>query len=325
MNSVSANWRGLIRPRAIAVDASTLTPFYGRFIAEPLERGYGITLGNALRRTALSSFAGAAATWARVEGSGTPEDPTELLLSLQEIVFRATEANSYVLELERTGPAIVRAGDFETGPGLAILNPDCELLTLEAGARLALEVGVEVGRGFVPAERIQTAPGKIPLNAAFSPIRKAAYEVSSARVGQRVDYDRLSFELWTNGSVEPRAAICFAARVLREQLSVFVNFDETLEQPDPPAVVAAPVNENLFRSVEELLLSVRAANCLQSAGIAWIGDLVQKNPRDLLGTRNFGRKSLLEIESTLEELGLSLGMKLDNWPHMLRSWQSRDP
>jgi DNA-directed RNA polymerase subunit alpha len=324
MNMIARNWRGLIRPRAIQLDASTLTPFYGRFTCEPLERGYGITIGNALRRTLLSSLAGAAITWVRLAKVDGNQDLTELLLDLKEIVFRASPAKGHRARLDKTGPAVIHAGDLELEPGLEVMNPDRHLATLAEGATLALELGVEVGRGYVPAHLLEPAPGAIPLDAAFSPVRKATYAVTSARVGQQVDYDRLTLEVWTNGSVEPPAAAGFAAKVLREQLSVFIDFEELDEPPEPVDTGAERPNEHLFRSVEELELSVRAMNCLHTARIERIGDLVQRTDRDLMGTRNFGVKSLREIETLLRQLGLSLGMTLDDWPAMLQSWEARD-
>jgi DNA-directed RNA polymerase subunit alpha len=218
---------------------------------------------------------------------------------------------------------VIRASDMVSEPGLEVMNPDQRIAVLEPGAALALELEVDVGRGYVPAARIQAPPGAIRLDASFSPIRKVSYSVGNARVGQRVDYERLVVEVWTNGSVHPRVAPGFAAELLREQLRIFINFEEADEVVEASAPEVEPVNENLFRSVDELDLSVRAMNCLQTAKIELIGDLVQKSDRALLETRNFGVKSLREIQLGLEALGLSLGMKLEDWPRMVEAWRDR--
>ncbi len=273
---VAKNWRDLIKPRGLHVDQESLTDTYGKFVAEPLERGFGITLGNGLRRVLLSSLQGAAITSVRIEGvehefttiSNVAEDVTDIILNLKEV--------------------------------------------------LRMEMQCRRGRGYIPAERNKTvgAPiGVMPIDSLFSPIKKVNYQVTNARVGQATDYDRLSLEVWTNGAVTPADAVAFAAKIVKEQLSIFINFDEA-EEPAPIEVPKAEekLNENLFRSVDELELSVRSANCLQNANIKTIGDLVQRSEAEMLKTKNFGRKSLKEIKEILAEMGLSLGMKLENWP-----------
>ena len=320
------NWRDLIKPRGLHVDTDSLTDTYGKFVAEPLERGFGITLGNALRRVLLSSLQGAAITSIRVEGvehefttiSGVAEDVTDLILNLKEVLLRMHTQEEKTIRLEVEGPKEVKAGDIIVDSDVEVLNPGHHLFTLSEGSRIRIEMVCRRGRSYVPAERnkVPGAPiGVIPIDSLFSPIKKVNYQVTNARVGQVTDYDRLALEVWTNGSVSPADAVAFAAKIIKEQLAIFINFDETEE----PTAIEAPkseekLNENLFRSVDELELSVRSANCLQNANIKTIGDLVQKSEAEMLKTKNFGRKSLKEIKEILAEMGLSLGMKLENWP-----------
>jgi DNA-directed RNA polymerase subunit alpha len=323
---VTRNWRDLIKPRGLVVDPESLTNTYGKFVAEPLERGFGITLGNSLRRVLLSSLQGAAITSVRIEGVDhefmaipeVAEDVTDIILNLKEVLLQIHSNEAKTLRIEAEGPREVKAGDIVADPQVEILNPGHHVLTLSEGARVRMEMTARRGRGYVPAER-NKVPGQpigtVPIDALFSPIRKVNYQVTNARVGQQTDYDKLTLEVWTDGSVAPADAVAYAAKILKEQLSIFINFDETEE----PATEAVPVqeavlNENLFRSVDELELSVRSANCLQNANIKTIGDLVQKTEAEMLKTKNFGRKSLKEIKEILSEMGLSLGMKLENWP-----------
>jgi DNA-directed RNA polymerase subunit alpha len=323
---MTKNWRDLIRPRGLSVDQESLTDTYGKFVAEPLERGFGITLGNALRRVLLSSLQGAAITSIRVDGvehefttiPNVAEDVTDIILNLKEVLLRMHTQEEKTIRIEVEGPKEVKAGDIVVDQDVEVLNPGHHLFTISEGGRVRIEMAARRGRGYVPAERnkVPGAPiGVIPIDSLFSPIKKVNYQVTNARVGQVTDYDRLSLEVWTNGSVSPADAVAFAAKIVKEQLSIFINFDETEE----PAPIEAPrteekLNENLFRSVDELELSVRSANCLQNANIKTIGDLVQKTEAEMLKTKNFGRKSLKEIKEILAEMGLSLGMKLDNWP-----------
>src|SRR5215813_10319703 len=268
-NIVTRNWRDLIRPRGIQIEQETLTEFYGRFSCEPLERGFGITLGNSLRRVLLSSLQGAAITAVRIEGAlhefttvpDVVEDVSDIILNLKEVVFKAAAAKTYTVRVDREGPGPVYAKDIVLVDGLQVLNPDHLVAVLDKKGPLAMELTVNVGRGYVPAERNKTptmAIGTIPIDALFSPIRKVNYTVQNARVGQVTDYDKLTLEVWTNGSVAPSDAVAFAAKILKEQLSIWINFEETEETSYQPTLSEdEPLNENLFRSVEELELSVR--------------------------------------------------------------------
>ncbi len=334
-NIVTRNWRDLIRPRGIHIEQETLTEFYGRFSCEPLERGYGITLGNSLRRVLLSSLQGAAITALRIEGAlhefttigDVVEDVTDIILNLKEVVLKAATAKTYMVRIDKEGPGPVYAKDIQVTDGLTVLNGDHLIATLDKKGPLGMELTVNVGRGYVPAEKNKTPTmpiGTIPIDALFSPVRKVNYTVTNARVGQVTDYDKLTLEVWTNGSVKPQDAVAYAAKILKEQLTIFINFEETEEtsyvQGTPED---EPLNENLFRSVDELELSVRSANCLQNANITLIGELVQRTEQDMLKTKNFGRKSLKEIKEILQNMGLSLGMKIDNWPQMLERWKQQ--
>ncbi len=332
---MSRNWRDLIRPKAINIDTESATEFYGKFTCEPLERGFGITIGNSLRRILLASLQGASITAVRLDGAlhefttipDVVEDVTDIILNLKEVVFRAESPKTYTVRLEKEGPGVVTAGDISVVDGLTVLNPDHPIATLDKKGPLSMELTVSVGRGYVPADRSKspTMPiGTIPIDALFSPIRKVNYTVQNARVGQVTDYDKLVLEVWTDGSVKPADAVAFAAKILKEQLSIWVNFEETEDTAyQAPGQEDEPLNDNLFRSVDELELSVRSANCLQNANIALIGELVQRTEQDMLKTKNFGRKSLKEIKEILSTMGLSLGMKLDNWPQMVDRWKQQ--
>ena len=320
------NWETLIKPKAFEVEEETLTSTYGRFHVEPFERGFGITIGNSLRRILLSSLQGAAITTASIKGvlhefstiPGVREDVTDIILNIKEILVKMHSLGPEVLRLKMTKAGEVKAGDIEPNANVEILNPDHHLATLSADGEMEIEMTVKWGRGYVPAERNREEGqpiGTIPIDALFSPIRRVNYNVTHTRVGQLTDYDRLTMEVWTNGSVAPRDAVAFAAKILKEQLSVFINFDEEEAAPKSiPKEEKTSLNENLFRSVDELELSVRSANCLKNAEIRYIGDLVQKTVAEMLKTKNFGRKSLNEIRDILAEMGLGLGMKLDGWP-----------
>jgi len=320
------NWETLIKPKAFEVEEETLTSTYGRFHVEPFERGFGITIGNSLRRILLSSLQGAAITTASIKGvlhefstiPGVREDVTDIILNIKEILVKMHSLGPEVLRLKVTKAGEVKAGDIEPNANVEILNPDHHLATLSADGEMEIEMTVKWGRGYVPAERNREEGqpiGTIPIDALFSPIRRVNYNVTHTRVGQLTDYDRLTMEVWTNGSVAPRDAVAFAAKILKEQLSVFINFDEEEAAPKSiPKEEKTSLNENLFRSVDELELSVRSANCLKNAEIRYIGDLVQKTEAEMLKTKNFGRKSLNEIRDILAEMGLGLGMKLDGWP-----------
>jgi DNA-directed RNA polymerase subunit alpha len=330
-NVISRNWRDLIRPRSITVEEHG--DFYGKFTCEPLERGFGITVGNSLRRVLLSSLQGAAITAVRVDNAlhefttvpDVVEDVADIILNLKQVVFKASQPRSYTVRVDKEGPCAVLAKDISVSDGLAVLNPDQIIATLDKKGPLSMELTVNVGRGYVPAERNKTPTmpiGTIPIDALFSPIRKVNYTVQNARVGQVTDYDKLVLEVWTNGAVKPTDAVAFAAKILKEQLSIWINFEEVDEAPIDGGIEVEPgtPNENLFRSVDELELSVRSANCLQNANITLIGELVQRTEQDMLKTKNFGRKSLKEIKEILATMGLQLGMKIDNWQQLKERW-----
>ncbi len=322
---IQKNWTELIKPKRLEVDGDTHTDTYGKFSCEPLERGFGTTLGNALRRVLLSSLRGAAITGVAIrdvhhEFSALPgvlEDVTEILLNLKQVRLKFLSEGVKTLRLEAKGEGRVTAGHIKTDGTVQILNPDLHLATLSPDGQLIMEMTAKSGKGYVPAEanKDENQPiGFIPLDASFSPIRKVNYLVTQARVGQRTDYDKLTLEVWTDGSLSPENAIAYAAKILKDQLTLFINFEEEPERlEEKPSEEQPLLNENLYRSVQELELSVRAANCLRNANIRYIGELVQKTEQEMLKTKNFGRKSLNEIKEILQEMGLGLGMKLENF------------
>ena len=331
---VARNWIDLIRPRSIQIEPETATDFYAKFTCEPLERGYGITVGNSLRRVLLSSLQGAAITAVKIDGAlheftsvpDVVEDVTTIVLNLKEVVVRAHSARTHVVRVEKDGPAEVRASDIQTGDQIEVLNPDHVICTVAKGGRFSAELTITVGRGYVPSERTKQPGqpiGTIAIDALYSPLRKVNYTVTNARVGQMTDYDKLTLEVWTDGSVKPQDAVAYAAKNLKDQLTIFINFEEEPEAVSSVKEEDEPLNENLFRSVEELELSVRSANCLQNANIHLIGELVQRTESEMLKTKNFGRKSLKEIKEILSDMGLSLGMRIDNWPQMLDRWKQQ--
>ena len=317
------NWRDLIKPKALEVDKETLTNTYGKFFAEPLERGFGITVGNTMRRVLLSSLQGGAVTALKIEGalhefttiSDVAEDVTDIILNLKEVLVRLRTHEPKTLRIEHSGGGVIKAGDIIVDGDVEILNPDHHVATVSDGGKLKAELLARTGRGYVPADRNKTpgmAIGWIPIDALFSPIRKVNYMVTNARVGQQTDFDKLTLEVWTDGSVHPADAVSFAAKILKEQLQIFINFEEQPEYVErAPMAESSRMNENLWRTVEELELSVRSANCLQAANIRYIGELVQRSEAEMLKTKNFGRKSLKEIKEILATMGLSLGMKVD--------------
>jgi len=321
------SWKDLIRPKRLEVEKETLTPTYGKFTAEPFERGFGITIGNSLRRILLSALQGGAITSLKVDGvlhefstiPGTKEDITEIILNLKEVRLKLHTEGPKTIRVKAEGPKVLKAGDILTGDAVEILNPDHYIATLSRDGKLSMEMVVKMGRGYVSAERNKEEGqpvGTIPMDAIFSPIKKVNYTVTNARVGQITDYDKLILEVWTDGSLNPEEAIAHGAKILKDQLSIFITFEEEEEEVSYPEdeEEKEAFNENLLRSVDELELSVRSANCLKHANIKLIGDLVQRTEAEILATKNFGRKSLNEIKEILTEMGLSLGMKLDNWP-----------
>ena len=326
------NWQDLITPNNVEIAA--LTDTYGKFIAKPLERGYGITLGNSLRRVLLSSITGAAIVAVRIDGvehelstiQGVKEDVTDIILNLKQVNIRYLGENDARITLKSNGEGVLRAGDIQASSDVEILNPDQHIATVGPDGRLNMEMIVRHGRGYVSADqnRTESIPlGHIVTDSIFAPVRRVAYTVSNARVGQMTDYDKLTLEIWTNAAVRPDDALAYAAKILKEQLTIFINFDESEEVEsrslDTPVEARPQLNENLFKTVDSLELSVRAANCLENANIKYIGELVTKTEAEMLKTKNFGRKSLNEIKDILAEMGLSLGMKIDGFdPSMLR-------
>jgi DNA-directed RNA polymerase subunit alpha len=319
------NWREMIRPEKVIVSGAQS---YGKFVCEPLERGFGITIGNSLRRIILSSLHGAAIVSVRFEEvkhefsviQGVLEDVSEIILNLKQVRFKVFDPEPKIVNIEAAGERIVTAGDIISGDGrVEILNPDQHIATLAENATLRMEMVVKVGRGYSLSEanKDENAPiGTIPIDAVFSPIKKVNYVVGNARVGQRTDYDKLTMDVWTDGSIRPEDAVAFAAKILKEQISIFINFDEYNEpeiENTPEEEEKPKFNENLYRSVEELELSVRSANCLKNADIHKIYQLVARTETEMLKTKNFGRKSLNEIKEVLSGMGLSLGMKLDGF------------
>jgi DNA-directed RNA polymerase subunit alpha len=321
--------KDLIKPKRIEVEAETFTDFYGKFVCEPLERGYGITLGNSLRRILLSSLHGAAIVSVKFDGvhheftsiHGVREDITDIILNLKSVNLKliAEEEEAVKIHLDVKGDKAATAKDIFTDGKVEIMNPNQHIATLDKDGVLHAEMVVKTGKGYVPAEKHELEDqqiGVIPIDALFSPIRKVTYVVGNARVGHKTDYDKLTFEVWTNGAVNPQDALAYAAKILKEQATSFITFDEepveeTEAEKDEEEV---KVNENLFRPVSELELSVRSSNCLKNANIKYLYELVQKTESDMLKTKNFGRKSLNEIKAILEEMDLHFGTKLEDFP-----------
>ncbi len=320
--AVYENWRGLIKPMGVEIENDTLSPTYGKFVIKPLERGYGLTIGNSLRRILLSSLRGAAITSVKIEGilheyTSIPdvvEDVTDIVLNLKQVRFKLHSSEPKIVRINKKGKADITAADFETDSNIEILNPEQHICTLAKGGSLNMECLVRWGRGYVVSEGNKSAEdpvGSIAIDALFSPVRKVNYNVTHARVGQRTDYDKLSLEVWTDGSVSPDSAVAYGSKILKEQFSVFINFEDQ-EEPEvaEELVGSSQVNPNLYKSVNELELSVRSANCLKNAEIKTLAELVTKTEGEMLRTKNFGRKSLNEIKEILKIMGLHLGMKV---------------
>ena len=316
----------LIRPKGVEVDKDETTSTFGRFVAEPFESGYGLTIGNALRRVLLSSIMGAAITNVRIEGvthefsslKGVVEDVAEIILNLKQVVVKMNAKETKVVRLEKEGPCTVTAGDIELPHNVTVLNPDLKIATLERGGRLRMDLYIQKGRGYVSQDQNRNPDlgvDVIPIDAIFSPIKKVNYLVTNARVGQKTDYDKLTLEIWTNGAINPEDALTQASRILINQMAIFTGLGE--EEPGVDDNEGKPkqdeLNENLYRSVDELELSVRSTNCLKNANIRLIGELVQIPENEILKTPNFGKKSLEEIEKVLSEMGLHFGMKLEGF------------
>ena len=322
---IQKNWQALIKPTKLDIVPGSDPKRVATIVAEPLERGFGLTLGNALRRVLLSSLQGAAVTALRIDGvlhefssiPGVREDVTDIVLNIKTLALRMGGEGPKRVTLTAEGPGEVTAGMISTGHDIEVMNPELVICTLDDGARLAMEMVVENGKGYVPAgaSRTEDMPiGLIPIDSVYSPVRKVAYKVENTRVGQVTDHDKLSLELVTNGAVTPEDAVALAARILQDQLQLFINFEEPQAAVEEDRKDELPFNKNLLRKVDELELSVRSANCLKNDNIIYIGDLVQKTEADMLRTPNFGRKSLNEIKEVLAQMGLQLGMEIPNWP-----------
>lgn len=317
-------WQTIIRPKRLEVDEETLSPTYGKFVAEPFERGFGITIGNALRRVLISSIQGAAITAVRIDGilhefstiPGVKEDVTEIIMNLKEVELKLNSEGPETISIKTKGAGTVRASDIVTTNNIEVLNPDQHIATLSSDAKLNIEMTVKAGIGYLTAEksRDENAPlGTIPIDAIFSPVKRVNFNVNYARVGQITDYERLTLEVWTDGSIAPEDAIAFAAKILQNQLKLFINFEEEIEVLPKAEPSRQRFNDNLYRSIDELELSVRSSNCLRNANIRYIWELVTRTEPEMLKTKNFGRKSLNEIKEILSEMGLTLGMKLDGF------------
>ncbi len=328
-------WRDLIKPKGYEFDKDTLTADYGKFVVQPLERGFGVTLGNSLRRVLLSSMMGSAISAVKFDGvlhefttiPDVLEDVTDIILNLKEVRFKQYSSEPLMLRISKKGPGKLLAGDIICNDKIEVLNPYHVIATLSDSADFSAEIYVTFGRGYVPADQkgdLSLPVGFIPIDSFFSPIRKVNYSVSNARVGQRTDYDSLTFEVWTDGSLKPEESVALGSRILKDQLQIFMSFDEILEPSEEIGDSSMPtLNDNLFRSVDDLELSVRSANCLKNANIRYIGELVIRSEAEMLKTKNFGRKSLNEIKEILTKMGLGLGMKVDGWPPV--GWDPNTP
>ena len=319
------NWMELIKPSKMDVNVQENDGRKGVLVAEPLERGFGLTLGNAIRRVLLSSLQGAAITSVKIKGvvhefstiPGVKEDLTDILLNLKSVAVKVHSPGLKKMYIKATGPGEIRAGNFETDSETEIMNKDQLIMTLDSNADIEIEANIETGKGYVSAEIAEDENkiiGEIKLDAMFSPVVKATYKIENSRVGQVTDYDKLIFEVETNGVISPDDAIALASRILQDQLQAFINFDEPEIQQDQSAAEKLSFNSNLLKKVEELELSVRSANCLKNDNIIYIGDLVQKTESEMLRTPNFGRKSLNEIKEVLTQMELNLGMSVPDWP-----------
>ncbi|MFH1797048.1 MAG: DNA-directed RNA polymerase subunit alpha [Pseudomonadota bacterium] len=320
---IQKNWQELIKPNKVEFSSKgkTLTTL----VAEPLERGFGLTLGNALRRVLLSSLRGAAVTAVQIDGvlhefssiAGVREDVTDIVLNIKEIAIKMEGDGPKRMVVRKQGPGIVTAGDIQTVGDVEILNPDHVICTLDEGAEIRMEFTVDNGKGYVPADRNRAddAPiGLIPVDSLYSPVKKVSYKVENTREGQVLDYDKLTLSIETDGSITGEDAVAFAARILQDQLALFVNFDEPQKEQAMETVTELAFNPALLKKVDELELSVRSANCLKNDNIVYIGDLIQKTEAEMLRTPNFGRKSLNEIKEVLAAMGLHLGMEVPDWP-----------
>ena len=322
---IQRNWKELIKPTKLEISAGGDPTKQAAFVAEPLERGFGMTLGNALRRVLLSSLQGTAVTAIQIDNvlhefssiEGVREDVTDVVLNVKQLALRMHGDGPKRISLRATGPGAVTAGQITTGHDVEVLNPDHILMTLDDGATVNVEMTVQNGKGYVAAvaNRPEDAPiGLIPVDSLFSPVTKVAYRVENTREGKVLDYDKLTLDVVTNGAVTPEDAVAFAARILQDQLQLFINFEEPEREKVEEKSGEPEINRNLLRKVDELELSVRSANCLKNDNIVYIGDLIQKTEAEMLRTPNFGRKSLNEIKEVLAQMGLRLGMEVPGWP-----------
>jgi DNA-directed RNA polymerase subunit alpha len=325
MAVIQKNWQELIKPNKLEVSPGTDQTRFASIVIEPLERGFGMTIGNALRRVLLSSLQGAAVTAVQIDGvlhefssvPGVREDVTDIVLNLKTMSLRFHGEEPRRISLTATGPGEITAGMIDAGHDVEIIDPDLVICTLDDGAKLNMEMTVNTGKGYVPAaaHRAEDSPiGLVPIDAIYSPVRRVSFKVDNTRVGQVTDYDRLTLDVETNGAVTPEDAVALAARILQDQLQMFINFEEPTAQPEAAETGEPVLNKNLLRKVDELELSVRSANCLKNDNIIYIGDLVQKTEQEMLRTPNFGRKSLNEIKEVLAQMGLHLGMEITDWP-----------
>ena len=322
---IQKNWTDLIKPNKLQVESGHDPKRSATILAEPLERGFGLTLGNAIRRILMSSLQGAAVTAIQIEGvlhefssvPGVREDVTDIVLNVKQLAIKMHGDGPKKMRLSAVGPKEVTAAMIEHGHDIEIMNKDLLLMTLDDGAKVNVEFTVQTGKGYVPAaqNRPEDAPiGLIPVDALYSPVRKVSYKVENTRVGRVTDYDKLSMQVETNGTVSPEDSVALAARIVQDQLQLFINFEEPSKPVEQENMAEVPFNKNLLRKVDELELSVRSANCLKNDNIVYIGDLVQKTEAEMLRTPNFGRKSLNEIKEVLAQMGLHLGMEIPNWP-----------
>lgn len=328
------NWSELVRPEQLARDPKS-TDMYGKFVCEPLERGFATTIGNSLRRVLLSSLQGAAIVAVRIEGvqhefttvKGVLEDVTEIVLNLKQVRLAMTSVEPQKLVLEATKKGPVTAANIKENQNVRVLNPEQPIATLSEDRELRMEIEVRMGKGYVPSEMhegLEDEIGLITMDASFSPVRKVAYMVEQARVGQMTNYDKLLLEVWTDGSLSPEDAVAYSAKILKDQLTVFINFDEQTSDEDRSQPGGCDsVNPNLFKGIDELELSVRATNCLKSANIRTVGELVQRSEGEMLKTKNFGRKSLDEIKRILADMGLEFGMTVDGFQEHYEDWLKR--
>jgi DNA-directed RNA polymerase subunit alpha len=321
------NWTELIQPERLEVDKDSHTESYGKFVCQPLERGFAITIGNSLRRILLSSIQGAAITSVRIDKAlheftaipGILEDVTEIILNLKVVRLKLNTAEGQTVRIDKKGKGPVTAADIISDGSVEVMNPEQHICTITGKGKFSVELEVKWGKGYRPAEMNKSDDqpiGVIPIDSIFTPVRKVQYIVTQARVGQQTDYDKLTLEIHTDGSVKPENALAYASKILKQHMAIFINFDEEKAEPEieeSPESEEPPLNENLYRTVEDLELSVRSANCLKNANITYIGELVQRTEPEMLKTKNFGRKSLNEIKQLLEEMELSLGMKIDEW------------